>query len=66
MDRLVQQASIPNGLELVQLTARELAGSSGFDVKVLKPDTILRPDPVPVGAMTTFSRGQQFTSAILL
>jgi hypothetical protein len=66
VDRLVQQASLPNGLQLVCLTARELAGPSGFDVKILKPDAILRPDPISITAMSTFSRGQQLTAAILL
>lgn len=66
VDRLVQQARIPDGRELVQLAAKELAGPAGFDVKILKPDTILRPEPIPIIGLSTFSRGQQLTAAILL
>ncbi len=66
VDRLVSHAQLPSGLELVVLTAIELAGTRGFDVKILKPDTVLRPEPVPLSMMSTFSRGQQLTAAILL
>lgn len=66
VDRLVQKAEIPNGLELVKLAVAELAGARGFEAKVLKPDAVLRPEPVSITAMNTFSRGQQLTAAILL
>lgn len=64
--RLVAQAQLPDGLELVVQTAIELAGPKGFEVKILKPDTVLRPEPIPLHLMNTFSRGQQLTAAILL
>jgi len=66
VDRLVQKAQIPNGLELVKLAVAELAGNRGFEAKVLKPDAVLRPEPISITAMSTFSRGQQLTAAILL
>lgn len=66
VDRLVQKAQIPNGLELVKLAVEELAGTRGFEAKLLKPDAVLRPEPIPITAMNTFSRGQQLTAAILL
>ncbi len=66
VDRLVQKAQIPNGLELVKLAVAELAGNRGFEAKVLKPDAVLRPEPISITAMNTFSRGQQLTAAILL
>lgn len=66
VDRIVAQAQLPSGLELVVQTAIELAGQRGFQVKILKPDTVLRPEPIPLSQMSTFSRGQQLTAAILL
>ncbi len=66
VDRLVEQAQIPGGIELVFRTAQELAGARGFDVQILKPDAEPRPDPIPIHQMSTFSRGQQLTAAILL
>ncbi len=66
VDRLVQKAQIPNGLNLVKQAVAELAGTRGFEAKVLKPDAVLRPEPVSITAVNTFSRGQQLTVAILL
>lgn len=66
VDRLVARAQIPSGLELVKLAVAELAGTRGFDARVLKPDAVLRPEPIPITAMNTFSRGQQLTASILL
>jgi hypothetical protein len=65
VDRLVQRADLPGGLELLKQTVRELLGS-GLRVKILKPDARLRPDAVPISEMSKFSRGQQLTAAILL
>jgi hypothetical protein len=65
VDRLIGRSEV-GGLELVQLLVTELAGAKGFEVRILKPDTVLRGEPVPITAMTTFSRGQQLTAAILL
>ncbi|MDD9970133.1 MAG: hypothetical protein OXR73_28085 [Myxococcales bacterium] len=66
VDRIVQQAQVPDGLSLVCAAARELAGARGFDVRILKPDVVLRPDPIPLTEMASFSRGQQLTAAIVL
>lgn len=66
VDRLVQGAVIPGGIDLVHLAAIELAGARGFNVSILKPDAVLRPETIPITAMNTFSRGQQLTAAILL
>lgn len=68
IDRLMDAANVPKALDLVQQAIFELAGGrhDAFKVTVLKPDAILRPDPVPVELLSTFSRGQQLTAAILL
>lgn len=66
VDRIVEQAEIPSGTDLVFRTAAELAGVRGFEVHILKPDAEPRPDPIPIHQMSTFSRGQQLTAAILL
>lgn len=66
VDRIIERGQIPSGLDLLYQTALELAGARGFDVRILKPDTVLRPDPVPLHLMSTFSRGQQLTAAILM
>lgn len=65
IERLIDRARL-EGRELVQEVVAELAGNRGFEVRILKPDSVLRPDPLPITAMTTFSRGQQLTAAILL
>lgn len=68
IDRLMDAATVPNALNLVRQAIFELAGGrhDAFKVTVLKPDAILRPDPIPVELLSTFSRGQQLTAAILL
>jgi len=65
VDRLIDRARL-DGNDLVREVVTELAGTRGFEVRILKPDAVLRPEPVPIAAITTFSRGQQLTAAILL
>lgn len=68
IDRLMDQATVPSALNLVRQAIFELVGGrhDAFKVTVLKPDAVLRPDPIPVELLSTFSRGQQLTAAILL
>lgn len=68
IDRLMEHATIPGAVKLVQETVFELAGGrhDAFRVTVLKPDAVLRYDPVPIDQLSTFSRGQQLTASILL
>ncbi|MFV8750643.1 hypothetical protein ACNOYE_08825 [Nannocystaceae bacterium ST9] len=66
VDQILNSGALPSGPELVRRAIHELARPGGFDVSILKPDTILRPDPLPIAAMASFSRGQQLTAAILL
>jgi hypothetical protein len=66
VDRVVMEGSATDGMHLVRQAVRELAGTKGFDVRILKPDTVLRTDAVDIATMVTFSRGQQLTAAILL
>lgn len=68
IDRLMDDATVPNALNLVRKAIFELVGGrhDAFKVTVLKPDAVLRPDPIPVELLSTFSRGQQLTAAILL
>ena len=68
IDRLMDAATVPNALNLVRQAIFELVGGrhDAFKVTVLKPDAVLRPDPIPVELLSTFSRGQQLTAAILL
>lgn len=68
IDRLMEQATIPGAVKLVQEALFELAGGrhDAFRVSVLKPDAVLRADPIPIELLSTFSRGQQLTASILL
>jgi DNA repair exonuclease SbcCD ATPase subunit len=68
IDRLMESATLPGPVKLVQETVFELAGGrhDAFRVTVLKPDAVLRHDPVPIDQLSTFSRGQQLTASILL
>lgn len=68
IDRLMDAATVPNALSLVRQAVFELVGGrhDAFKVTVLKPDAVLRPDRIPVELLSTFSRGQQLTAAILL
>ncbi|HEY8376001.1 MAG TPA: hypothetical protein VIK91_05905, partial [Nannocystis sp.] len=68
IDRLMDSSTVPNALGLVRQAIFELAGGrhDAFKVTVLKPDAVLRPDPIPIELLSTFSRGQQLTAAILL
>ncbi|MBL9100179.1 MAG: hypothetical protein JNL82_04420 [Myxococcales bacterium] len=68
IDRLMDAATVPNALNLVRQAIFELVGGrhDAFKVTVLKPDAVLRPDAIPVELLSTFSRGQQLTAAILL
>lgn len=68
IDRLMDSSTVPNALGLVRQAIFELAGGrhDAFKVTVLKPDAVLRPDPIAIELLSTFSRGQQLTAAILL
>ncbi|PRP89897.1 Chromosome partition protein Smc [Enhygromyxa salina] len=66
VDQILEAGALPSGAVLVRRAMHELARPGGFDVRILKPDTVLRPDPIPIAAMASFSRGQQLTAAILL
>jgi hypothetical protein len=63
---MVSAGRIPGGLELVQQAVAALAGGRGFEVKILKPDAVLKHESVSIDEMARFSRGQQLTAAILL
>lgn len=65
IDAMVAEARVPRGLELAQKAVLALA-PQGFRVTILKPDAVLRTERVGITEMTSFSRGQQLTSAILL
>ncbi|MCA9517874.1 MAG: hypothetical protein KC635_23200, partial [Myxococcales bacterium] len=65
IDAMVAEARVPKGLELAQKSVLALA-PQGFRVTILKPDAVLRTERVGITEMTSFSRGQQLTSAILL
>ena len=56
------------GLDIPPEVRGELAGGrhDAFRVSVLKPDAVLRADPIPIELLSTFSRGQQLTASILL
>lgn len=66
VDELVQRASIPGGLELSQRAVGALVGPQGARVSILKPDATMREERNPIQALSSFSRGQQLTAAILL
>lgn len=55
-----------NGMTMLLRGVRAAADPRGFRVTVLKPDTVLRDERVPVTAMGEFSGGQRLTAAIAL
>ena len=55
-----------DGMTLLLRGVRAAADPRGFRVSVLKPDTVLRDERVPVTAMGEFSGGQRLTAAIAL
>lgn len=66
VDAVVGEGSVPEGLPLLLRATHAVVGKKGFDVTILKPDALLRPDRHPVAEMSRFSDGQQLTAAILL
>jgi hypothetical protein len=55
-----------DGITMLLRGVRVAADPRGFRVTVLKPDTVLRDERVPVTAMGEFSGGQRLTAAIAL
>ncbi len=55
-----------DGMTMLLRGVRAAAGPRGFRVTLLKPDTVLRDERVPVTAMGEFSGGQRLTAAIAL
>ena len=55
-----------DGMTMLLRGVRAAANPRGFRVTVLKPDTVLRDERVPVTAMGEFSGGQRLTAAIAL
>jgi hypothetical protein len=55
-----------DGMTMLLRGVRAAADPRGFRVTVLKPDTVLRDERVPVTAMGEFSGGQRLTVAISL
>lgn len=55
-----------DGMTMLLRGVRAAAGPHGFRVTVLKPDTVLRDERVPVTAMGEFSGGQRLTASIAL
>lgn len=66
VDRVVSEGSVPEGMPLLLRAVHAAVGRKGFEVSILKPDAVLRPERHPVTAMSKFSDGQQLTAAILL
>ncbi len=55
-----------DGMTMLLRGVRAAADPRGFSVTVLKPDTVLRDERVPVTDMDVFSGGQRLTAAIAL
>jgi hypothetical protein len=55
-----------DGMTMLLRGVRAAADPRGFRVTLLKPDTVLRDERVPVTAMGEFSGGQRLTAAIAL
>ena len=66
IDRVVAEGSRPEGLPLLQKATRAAVGRRGFEVTILKPDPVLRPDRHPVTELNKFSDGEKLTATILL
>ncbi|TVR00898.1 MAG: hypothetical protein EA398_10960 [Deltaproteobacteria bacterium] len=66
VDELVEKASIPGGLSLVQQSVMRLHGSRPLQATILKPEATRRLDRVDIVAMSNFSGGERLTAAVLL
>jgi hypothetical protein len=66
LDATVAGEGDRDGMTMVLRGVRAAAEPRGFRVTVLKPDTVLRDERVPVTAMGEFSGGQRLTAAIAL
>jgi len=66
VDDLVEKATIPGGLALVQQAVLRLHGSRPLQATILKPEATRRLERVDVVAMTNFSGGERLTAAVLL
>jgi hypothetical protein len=66
LDRTVTDGGDRDGISMLLRGVRATAEPRGFRVTVLKPDTVLRDERVPVTAMGEFSGGQRLTAAIAL
>jgi hypothetical protein len=66
VDRVVAEGNTPEGLPLLLRATRAAVGRRGFEVTILKPDTVLRPDRHPVTELNKFSDGEKLTATILL
>ena len=66
LDSSVSQSGNRDGMTMLLRGVRAAAEPNGFRVTVLKPDTVLRDERVPVTAMGEFSGGQRLTAAIAL
>lgn len=66
LDRAVSEGQNRDGMTMLLGGVREAVGQRGFNVTILKPDTVLRDERVPVPTMGEFSGGQRLTAAIAL
>lgn len=66
LDETVTQASNREGLSLLLRGVRAAAEPTGFNVTVLKPESVLKDVRVPITDMPVFSGGQRLTAAIAL
>jgi hypothetical protein len=66
LDGAVSDGQNRDGMTMLLGGVREAVGQRGFNVTILKPDTVLRDERVPVPAMGEFSGGQRLTAAIAL
>ena len=66
LDSSVSVSGNRDGMTMLLRGVRAAAEPKGFRVTVLKPDTVLRDERVPVTAMREFSGGQRLTAAIAL
>ncbi len=66
VDALVEQATIPRGLELVQRAVDHLRGRKPIEATILKPEAARRTERVGIASMVNFSGGERLTAAVLL
>lgn len=66
IDRIIEDAELPDGVQLAALAVEALLGGRDFDVTLLKPQVVRRLTRHPITDLACFSEGEKLTVAVLL